>query len=94
MTTKGFEMQLRIGRVGLFLKKAEGAKCLAFSTLLSKGWFDLFLFLYFVDVEISWRAKDWMLRGEDEVIGGRTFQVYTKNPKYIDTKFFAFMFPR
>jgi hypothetical protein len=87
-------MEFRIGQMNFKAEKAVDEKCLAISAVLSRGWKDVFLFLYFVDVEIGIHARDWMLPGEDEVIGGRTYKTFSRNPKYMNDKVFTFMFPK
>jgi hypothetical protein len=87
-------MEFRIGQMNFKAEKAVDEKCLAISAVLSRGWKDVFLFLYFVDVEIGIHARDWMLPGEDEVIGGRTYKTFSINHKNMNYKFFTFIFPK
>lgn len=64
------------------------------SGVTTKGRRSIFLFLFFLDISIEWAAKDWILRGADEVIGGKVYQVWTKNPKYENCDVHTFIFPR
>jgi len=76
------------------IERNEIERCLGVSGVLSRGWNDIFIFLYYVDVEFHVVAKDWMLPEKDEVIGGKTYKVHNKNPKYENDKIFTFIFPQ
>ena len=70
-------------------------RTLAFSSVLSYGWFSLFIFLYFVDIHINWSAKDWMVfKGVKKMKDGRKYNVYEKNEKYKNRKVYTFVFPK
>jgi hypothetical protein len=81
-------------RIDINIEIAKSERCIAFSALISRGWKDIFLYLYFIDVEIRVVAKDWMLPGEDKVIEGRVYKTHNKNPKYMNDKVSTFAFPR
>lgn len=59
-----------------------------------KGFGYIFLCLFFVDIDVEYRADDWMLPPEEEIIGGQKYKIYSRNPKYSGENYFVFMFPK
>lgn len=70
-------------------------KEICYSHVISKGFLNIFLFLYFLEVDILYQAKDWMIfKGIKILDDGRRFKVYDKNPKYMNVKTYVCIFPK
>ena len=68
----------------------KGDRDLAISGVLSKGWKQIFVFLWIVEIDISIIAKDWMI--DEGVVNG--YHTYGKNPKYANIHPDMFCFPK
>jgi hypothetical protein len=78
--------------IGVSLPKDD--RVLGFSSVCSYGWFALFVFLYFVDIDIEWCAKDWMVFKGVTESNGRKYKVFEKNEKYMNRKCYTYILPK
>jgi hypothetical protein len=77
-----------------FLFQKKGNRELAISGVVSKHWKNIFIFLWFIEIDISLITKDWMIKDRGEIINGKSYEVFIKNPKYIDEEPRGFCFPK
>ena len=64
------------------------------SGIISKHWNAIFIFLWFVEIDIYWIVKDWMIEGTPTISNGKTYETWTKNPEYINEEWKDFVFPK
>lgn len=77
----------------IFVEKEE--RCLASGFLFSRGWLDIFVFLYYVDIHIHYNANDWFVfKGVKVLKDGKRINVFEKNEKYKNSKTYIFPLPK
>lgn len=62
--------------------------------VFSRGWIDIGVFIYKLEISFHWRAKDWMSFKGIEVIGKNRYKVFEKNIRYENVKIYSGFFPK
>ena len=69
-------------------------RCFGACGLYSTHWWDIFIFLWFFEIEFFGGAKDWMVKGKDEVHGDKTYSCWIRNPRYVNEQAKHFIWPK
>jgi hypothetical protein len=70
----------------------RGDRFFGVSGVVSEHTKQIFIFLWFFEIDFIYFPKDWMLPGK-EIIGGKEYNVSIRNIKYDNEEITTFIFP-